>query len=100
MSQNVRTDRVALIAGEQHAVLRFLLVHIEVVEPEVDQHFFQLPVGIDRPEDFAFLQIVADYLLRLPEPHSHAPKFRRLPDSAWGRAAATCYVRLLEAPKS
>ncbi len=82
MTEHVRPDGVALIASDQH-MLQILnlrkvkvltLIHIEVVEPEIDQHFFQLPVGIQRAKNLGFLEILASDRTRRALPLSFAAK--------------------------
>ena len=75
VAKNVGADGIALVAPDQHMdqVIRLgdvlIQVHIEVVEPEIHQHFFQLPVGIQRAKNFGLFQILAHdlpgYLLEI-----------------------------------
>ncbi len=49
-AQHVRADRLALVALGEHAHQALAFVDVEVVEPEVDQHFFQLARAVQRPQ--------------------------------------------------
>src|SRR5262249_14749958 len=48
VSKNVRTDGIALITGQQQATGSLAIEHIEMVHPEVNQHFLELTVRINR----------------------------------------------------
>ena len=50
LAEHVRPDRVALVLGEQEAVAALARVDVEVVEPEVGQHFLELPLAVDRAQ--------------------------------------------------
>ena len=43
LAEHVRSDDVALVLGQHEAVGALARVDVEVVEPEVDEHFLQLP---------------------------------------------------------
>ena len=70
LNQNVRPDGVALVAPDQQVdqVQRlrdiFAYIDVEVVEPEIHQHLFELPVGINRTEDLGLFEILACHLAR------------------------------------
>ena len=49
--EDVRADRLAFILGQQKPCRALLRVDVEVVEPEVGQHFVQLPLAVDGPND-------------------------------------------------
>ena len=65
LAQSVRTNHVALVAGDQVAVGAFADEHVEVVEPEIGHHFLQLAVAVDGAQQFAFDQFFGDHLLRI-----------------------------------
>ena len=46
--QHERPDRVALVAREEHPFRTFAVKYVEVVQPEVDQHFFELTIRVNR----------------------------------------------------
>ena len=56
-SEHARPDDVALVRGEQHAIGALACVDVEVVEPEIHQHFLQLPVAVDGAENFLLLEL-------------------------------------------
>ena len=47
-AEDVRTDRIALVAREQHAPLSLAVEHVEVIQPEIDEHFLELAVRVER----------------------------------------------------
>ena len=51
LAEDVRPDRVALVLGE--VLLRRSLTgeHVEVIEPEIGHHFFELAFTVGRPQD-------------------------------------------------
>ena len=57
LTQHVRPDRLAFVL--RHVVARQALPgeHIEMVEPEVDHHFFELPVAVGRAQQFLLRQL-------------------------------------------
>ena len=60
-AEDVGTDRLPLVGG-QHPPHRALLgVHVEVVEPEVDQHFLELALAQHRPRDPRRLHLGRDH---------------------------------------
>src|ERR1041385_3067422 len=65
MTQNVRTDGVALITSDQQVnQIRGLLnvlsrIDVEVVVPEVQQHFFELVVRIYSAKNLGLLEVLA-----------------------------------------
>ena len=66
-AQSVRTDGVALVAGQQITVGAFVDKHIEVVDPEVSHHFIELALTIDRAHQLGLHQFIDDNLLRILE---------------------------------
>ena len=64
--QTYGPDRVALEAGEQHAVGAFAVEDVEMVDPEIDQDLFELPVGIERAVQLLIDQLGVHQLLWLP----------------------------------
>ena len=48
-----------------------------MVEPEIRQHFVQLPVTVDRAQKFTFGQVARHHLLRAPGHFQAAAQFRR-----------------------
>ena len=77
-AEHVRADRLALVALDQHAVEALALEHVEVVEPEVDQHLLQLARAVQRLQQ----ALVAGLDVDRARPSGAAP---RLP-----RSAASC----------
>ena len=75
LTQHVGANGVALVTGQQRTILLLAFVHIEVVEPEIREHFFQLPVGIDRADHLGLPQVAQDDLLRLTRHGRHAAQF-------------------------
>ena len=47
----VGSDRVRLVLRHDRPVLDLARVDAEVVEPGVRQHFFQVPVALDRAQE-------------------------------------------------
>ena len=74
-AQHVRPDGIALIARQHGAHAVLALEDVEVVEPEIGQHLFQLPVRIERAIKLGFAQIADHHLLRRAQHHAHAPQF-------------------------
>ncbi len=56
-SQHVRPDRLALVLGQQEPIGALARVDVEVVEPEIDQHFLQLALAVRRAEQFLLGQL-------------------------------------------
>src|SRR5215813_12801646 len=44
MSEHVRTNSVALVAGQQDSIRSLSVEYVKVIQPEVDEHFLQLPI--------------------------------------------------------
>ena len=53
----MRPDRVALVLGEQEADAALARVHVEVVEPEVGEHFLQLPLAVDGAQQLLLAEL-------------------------------------------
>ena len=49
--EHVGPDHVALVLGQIHARRSLAGKHVEVVEPKVDEHFFELPLAVHRSHD-------------------------------------------------
>ena len=64
LAEDVRADHVALVFGDQVAVGALIEVDVEVVEPEIGQHFVELAVAVDGAQQLAFGEIAGDHLLR------------------------------------
>ncbi len=79
LTHGVRTDHVALVAGEQVAVGSFPNEHIEVIEPEIGHHFFQLAVAVNGTQQFALHQFAGYDLLRIVERHESLALLRLHP---------------------
>ena len=77
-SEDVRADRVALEAGEQHAIRPLPVEHIEVIHPEVHQHFLELPIRIDRSIQLVLDQLRVHRFLWLSLSHGFPPKLRHV----------------------
>ena len=65
----MRPDRLALVLGEQEAHASLPRVDVEMVEPEVGQHFLELPLAVDRAQHLLFLEFLKR-LRTLRRPHS------------------------------
>ena len=65
----MRTDRIALVAGQQIAVGALVDEHVEVVEPEVGHHFVELPFAVDRAQQLGLRQLLDHHLLGILERH-------------------------------
>ena len=48
LAEDVRPDRVALVGREQESIAPLPRVDVEMVEPEIGEHFLQLPLAVDR----------------------------------------------------
>ena len=60
----MRADGVALEFRGEVAVGALVHEDVEVIEPEIRQHFVELAIAIDRAQDFALLQIARHHLRR------------------------------------
>ena len=54
MIDHVRTDDVALVLGQEFGRASFAGVDVEVVEPEIDEDFLQLPLAVHRTQQLLF----------------------------------------------
>ncbi len=77
MSQHVRADHIALVGRHHVAVRTFVQVDVEVVEPEIGEHLFQLAVTVNGAKHLAVHQILIDYLNRAIENLNAAAQIRR-----------------------
>ena len=62
-AQHMRTDRVALVRREVHPRDAPVGKDVEVVEPEIDQYFLQLPLAVDGPQQLLGNQFLEEDLL-------------------------------------
>ena len=60
LAEDVRPDRFALVLGEHEAIGPLLRVDIEMIEPEIGQHFLQLPLAVDRAQQLLLAQLDDD----------------------------------------
>jgi hypothetical protein len=58
VSEHVRPNRIALVLGQVLTDLALADEYIEVIEPEVHQHFFQLALGHRRAQKLGLHQFV------------------------------------------
>ena len=56
----MRPDRLALVLGEERPAPAFPRVDVEMVEPEVREHFLQLPLAVDGAQHFLLTQFLDD----------------------------------------
>ena len=56
-TQRVRPDHVPFIGSQQPAVVALSRKHVEVVEPKVVHHLFELPLAVNRARDFRHAQL-------------------------------------------
>jgi hypothetical protein len=56
-SEYMRPDGVALVLGQVEPCHTFTGKHVEVVEPEVDQDFLELPFAVGGAENFLLRQL-------------------------------------------
>jgi len=56
-AEHVRTDGLAFVLRQQKAIDSFPGVDVEMVEPEVGQYFWQLPLAVNRTNDFLLRQL-------------------------------------------
>src|SRR5262245_50922098 len=75
-SQNKRSDGFTLVVGKQDAARALGVIYIEVVQPEVDQHLFELLVRVNRAIELIFHQFGIHELWRLPCGHGLPPQLR------------------------
>ena len=59
------TDHVLLVTGEQNSVRAFVDEDVEVVEPEIGHHFFQLALAVDGSQQLGLNQFVYHDALRV-----------------------------------
>ena len=77
MTEHMRADHVALVGGDHVAVRAFIEKDVEVVVPEIGQHFFELAVAVDGAEQFGFGEVLIDYLHGAVEDLDSAAKVGR-----------------------
>jgi hypothetical protein len=61
-AQHARTNRVALVFGEQKAIGALARVDVEMVEPEIGQHFLELPLAICRAQNLLLAELDHDQI--------------------------------------
>src|SRR5215467_14862006 len=66
MSKDIRTDGIALKTCKEYSIWTFSVEYIEVIHPKVDQHFFELPIRINRAIELVLHQLRVHEFLRLP----------------------------------
>ncbi len=77
LAEHVGTDHVAFVFGDEVAVRALIEIDIEVVEPEIGEHFIELAIAVDGTQQLTFGEIAGDELLRSAG-HIDAPsEFRR-----------------------
>ena len=64
-AESARADHVLLVVGEQHAVGAFVDEDVEVVEPEIGHHLFELAFAVDGAQQLGLHQFVGDDRLRV-----------------------------------
>ena len=104
VAEHVRPNRVALVLGDVVARRAFAGEDVEVVEPEIDQHFFELALAVDRAQQLRFFD-VGDHLavlaLSLVDGRARIAGSLRIAgfgDAASGSRAAACAARPWPAP--
>ena len=60
LAEDVRPYRVPLVRRQEKPVSAFSRVDVEVVEPEINENFLQLPGAVDRADDLLLLQLEDD----------------------------------------
>src|SRR5438132_13764296 len=78
MTEDVRTDRITLEAGEIKTILSFSVEDVEVVHPEIDEHFFKLAIRINSAVQLVLDQLGVHQLLWLCDHHYFTPQFRHV----------------------
>ena len=78
VSKDIWTYGITLKTGEQHAIRPLPVEHIEVIHPEVHQHFLELPIRIDRSIQLVLDQLRVHRFLWLSRSHGFAPKLRHV----------------------
>src|SRR5258708_742208 len=58
LAKNARTNDVLLVAGEQQTIEALAHIYIEVVEPEIGHHLFELALAVDGPQQLGLDQFV------------------------------------------
>src|SRR6185436_39301 len=59
-AEDVGTDRLALVLGQQEPVAALARIDVEMVEPEIRENFLQLPVAVDRAKHFLLAELDDD----------------------------------------
>src|SRR5215510_8798912 len=57
-----RTDGVAIITGQQIAIAILIREDVEMVLPEINHYFVQLPFAVDGAQKFGALQVSYNHL--------------------------------------
>ena len=58
LAKNMRTNGIALVGRHQKAIIALFEEYVEMVVPEIDQHFIQLSVAVYRAQKLALAQII------------------------------------------
>ena len=67
LSQHVRTNDIPFVRGNQVVVRALPDKNVEVVEPEIGEDLFQLPVTVNRAQQLRRLHFIVDYAYRVIE---------------------------------
>ena len=70
-AEHVRTDRFTLVLGEHEPIAAFPRVDVEVIEPEIDEHFLQLSLAVDRAEQLLLGELDDRLVRALPHLGRH-----------------------------
>ena len=77
LAQHVRADGVALVFGGQVTVGSLVHEDVEMVEPEIGQHFVQLAIAIDGAQNLTLLEVAHHNLRRSGGELDAAAQLRR-----------------------
>src|SRR5262249_24060060 len=77
VTENVRPDRVAFETRQQETGRSFSIEYIEVIRPEIDEHFLKLPIRVNGAVQLVFDQLRIDQLLWLRWSHRLPTLFRQ-----------------------
>ena len=69
LSEGTRAEDVALVGGDEVTVGALVDKHIEVVEPEIGHHLFELAVAVGGAQDLGLHQLIGDHRLRSVHGH-------------------------------
>src|SRR5665213_525195 len=76
-AEYVRPDDIALVTGDHQAVRAFIDIDVEVVVPEIGEHFIQLAIAVYGAQQLAGDKILIDHLERTAEDLDFAAKVGR-----------------------